>query len=110
MAFTRKRILERLQKSRLNDSQTALLSIVESNLNTIVSPFVKKMTSQFLNLTPMEIRIANLVREGKTNKEIAEFLTVSSHTVVTHRRNLRYKLGLRNKKTNLKSYLLSFTE
>ena len=99
--------LETLRRSRLGKDQSSLLGILESNLNDIASPFVRKMSSSYLNLTPMEIRIADLVREGKTNKEIAELLTVSVHTVITHRRNLRNKLGLRNKKTNLTSYLLS---
>lgn len=101
--------LERLQKSRLSEAQMTLVGLVESNINNIVSPFVRKLSSEFLNLTPMEIRVANLIKEGKTNKEIAELLTVSIHTIITHRKNLRYKLGLRNKKTNLRSYLLSLT-
>lgn len=102
--------LETLRQSRLGKDQAELLGILESNLNDIASPFVRNMSSSFLNLTPMEIRIAGLVKEGKTNKEIAELLTVSVHTVITHRRNLRNKLGLRNKKANLSSYLLSISE
>jgi DNA-binding response OmpR family regulator len=101
--------LERLQKSRLSEAQMTLVGLVESNINNIVSPFVRKLSSEFLNLTPMEIRVANLIKEGKTNKEIAELLIVSIHTIITHRKNLRNKLGLRNKKTNLRSYLLSLT-
>jgi DNA-binding CsgD family transcriptional regulator len=99
--------LQRLKKSRLDADQRALLSILESNLNNIVSPFASKLSSKFLGLTPMEIRAADLVKEGKTNKEIGEILCLSPNTVKFHRYNLRSKLGLKNRKKNLRSYLLS---
>jgi PAS domain S-box-containing protein len=102
--------LERLNKSRLNTDQRALVGILESNLNNIVSPFVGKLSSKFLALTPMEIRVADLVKEGKTNKDIAELLPVSKNTVLYHRYNIRTKLGLRNRKINLRSYLLSLAK
>jgi PAS domain S-box-containing protein len=101
---------ERLKKSRLDVNQTALVSILESNLNNIVSPFVGKLSSKFLALTPTEIRVADLVKEGKTNKDIAELLPISKNTVLYHRYNIRTKLGLRNRKINLRSYLLSLAK
>jgi PAS domain S-box-containing protein len=99
--------LQRLKKSRLDADQRALLSTLESNLNNIVSPFVSKLSSKFLGLTPTEIRVADFVKEGKTNKEIGEILCLSPNTVKFHRYNLRSKLGLKNRKKNLRSYLLS---
>ncbi len=100
--------LERLKKSRLVTEQTTLVSILESNLNNIISPFISKLSSKFFNLTPMEIRVANLVKEGRTNKEIAIILFISKNTVLFHRHNIRTKLDLKNKKINLASHLLSF--
>ena len=55
----------------------------------------------------MEIRVANLVKEGQTNKETAEILCLSKNTIMFHRYNIRCKLGLKNKKINLRSHLLS---
>jgi PAS domain S-box-containing protein len=99
--------LEKMKKSGLNERQETYRDIVESLLKEITSPFVRKLASQDLNFTPTEIQVANLVKEGKTTKEVAELLNSSTRAVEFHRENLRTKLGLKNKKTNLRSYLLS---
>jgi len=100
--------LDRLKKGRLTTDQQTLLRILESNLETITSPFIQKLTQRSLNLTPMEIRVAGLVKQGKTNEEIADFLCLSKNTILFHRHNVRTKLGIKNKKINLRSHLLSF--
>jgi len=97
----------KLQRSKLPQSQKTLLNILESNLNEIVSPFTRKLSSKYLNLTTTQIQVANLVKHGKTNKDISEILNVAGRTIAFHRENIRKKLGLTNKKTNLKTYLMS---
>ena len=57
------------------------------------------------SLTPSQARIANLVKFGKSSKEIAEALNLSVRTIETHRRKIRTKLGLNRHKTNLRSFL-----
>jgi PAS domain S-box-containing protein len=101
--------LEKLKMSRLDEQQKTHVSILESNLNDITSSFSHRLSSKYMNFTPAEIQIANLLRQGKTNKEIGELLNSSERTVAFHRGNIRRKLGLKNKKVNLKSYLLSFS-
>jgi len=98
---------EKIKKTKLDDQQRALLSIMESNINEIVSPFTRKMSLKYLNLTPTEIRIANLIRHGSSTKKIAEIMNVSPKTVETHRKNIRRKIGLDRKRANLRSHLLS---
>ena len=100
--------LERLKKSRLGTDQLTHISILESNLNNIISPFISRFSARNINLTPTEIRVANLVKEGKTNKEIAAFLCLSKNTILFHRYNIRKKLGIKNKKINLQAHLISF--
>jgi PAS domain S-box-containing protein len=100
--------IERLNKSRLNTNQKTLVNIMESNLKNIISPFISKLSSKYFNFTPTEIKVANLVKEGKTNKEIAELLCLSKNTILFHRHNIRGKLRLKNKKINLRSHLLSY--
>ena len=99
--------LKKMKQTRLDDSQMTYLSIMESNLNDILSPFLKGMSSGFLGFTPNEIQVANLVKQGKTTKEIAELLNLSTKTIEFHRDNIRKKLGIKNKKANLRTYLLS---
>jgi len=98
--------VEKLNNSRLNDRQMVYLNIIKSNLEDIIAPFLHQLYSKFSDLTPGEIQVAGLVRDGKTTKEIADLLNSSTGAVNFHRNNIRAKLGLRNTKTNLRSFLL----
>jgi PAS domain S-box-containing protein len=88
---------------------TVIVDIVESNLNEILSPFIKSMASRYANFTPKEIQIADLMKKGKTTKEISQILNLSPRTIDIHRYNIRRKLNINKKKVNLQSYLLSLT-
>ncbi|MEI8173999.1 MAG: LuxR C-terminal-related transcriptional regulator [Deltaproteobacteria bacterium] len=99
--------IERLKHSGLTPGQRNLTDIMEKNILEIVSPFLRNLSLRCMNLTPQEIQVAHLVKKGKTSKEIAELQNVSARTIDFHRENIRKKLGLRNKKKNLRSHLLS---
>ena len=48
------------------------------------------------SLTPRERQILKLVAEGKTSRDIAELLSISTRTVEHHRANLLKKLNINN--------------
>ena len=101
--------LEKLQTARLKPRERTLVEIVETHLKDIISPFLQQMANADLVLTPQEMQVAALIRDGKSSKEIASILIVSEATVNFHRKNLREKFGLKNKRVNLRAYLLSMT-
>jgi len=97
--------ITKLRTGTLSENQLVCVDMLESNLNEIISPFLQKLTLSDAHLTPAEIQVVNLIKNGKTSKEIAEFLHVSKHTIDTHRNNIRNKLRIDKKKVNLRSYL-----
>ncbi|MBT3312390.1 MAG: PAS domain S-box protein [Desulfobacterales bacterium] len=99
--------LSRLKSTNMSKAQKTLIEILESNINEITAPFTSKLSSEYLYFSPTEIQVANLVKNGKTNKEVAEVLGVTRRTIEFHRENIRKKLGLKNKKTNLKTFLMT---
>lgn len=99
--------VQALKKSRLGAKETDYVNIIETHLEGIVSPFLQKLSSKYVGLTPKEIQVASLVKEGKTSKEIADLLCVSTKAIHFHKANIRTKLGLKNTKVNLRSYLLT---
>ncbi|WP_319524584.1 PAS domain S-box protein [uncultured Desulfosarcina sp.] len=102
--------LGELETCKLESEARAYLNIVQTNLNDIVSQFSKTIFSKYIDLTPTEVRIADLIREGKNSKEIADMLALSPSSIQWHRKNVRQKLGLTNKKINLQSYLNALSE
>jgi PAS domain S-box-containing protein len=101
--------LEKLKMKKLGEKQRAYIGIIESNLNDIVSPFVHGLSSKLIKLSPTELQVSNLIKQGNTTKEIAEIMNLATSTIDFHRNNIRKKFGIKNKKTNLRTYLSSFS-
>jgi DNA-binding NarL/FixJ family response regulator len=49
-----------------------------------------------IKLSPRETTIVRMVSMGLTNRQIAEKLFLSTHTVMTHRKNISSKLGIKS--------------
>jgi PAS domain S-box-containing protein len=99
--------INELKSTLTEKSQQVYLETIKTNLSEITSSFSKKLSSLYHGLTPREIQIADFVRQGKSNKEMAYLLKISVSAVDFHRRNLREKLDIKGKKINLRSFLLS---
>ena len=99
--------LEKLKATPLNRHATAMLGVLEANLREIVSPFSQQLSAQSASLTQTEVQIANCIMQGMRSKEIAGLMKLSKGTIDFYRNNIRKKLGIRNQKANLQSYLLA---
>ena len=85
--------IENLKMTPIDSHQLNQLKILERNTSEIISPFLRTLSTKYPNLTPMEIKVINFIREGRTTKEMAEMLNASARTVEVHRDNIRKKTG-----------------
>jgi len=99
--------VEKLKSAQLKAKDKTLVEIIDTHLQDIITPLMQNLTNANILLTPQEMQVATLVKDGKTSKEIADVLIVSEATINFHRKNLRNKFGLTNKQTNLRAYLMS---
>jgi len=99
--------VEKLNHTLMSPVQTGYVEVIAANLKNVVSPFLRTLTAVHMDFTPREIEVANLVQEGKTAKEIAGLLNLSIRSVEFHKDNIRKKLGLSNKKINLRTHLMA---
>jgi len=97
--------LRKLKKRAEQKDHQELIRVLERNLSEVISPFSRKLTDPMQNLTPSEIQIASLIKQGASNKGISKLLNISIGTVTNHRNHIRKKLGLVNTKINLRSHL-----
>lgn len=100
-------ILPSLEKIKLNKNAKEYIEQHHKALEDLTSSFGRKISEVRIKLTPREIEVCNMVKNGLTNKEISKLLGIALHTVEKHRRMARNKLGLANKGVNLRSYLIS---
>lgn len=102
--------VERIRQCLTDPNALAYLEVVEAGLADIVSPFMRRMASTFANLTPAEIRVSHFIKQGRTTKEIADLLNLSTRTIEAYRNSIRKKMGIANRKVNLRSYLQPFED
>lgn len=99
--------LEKLKTTTLDSSQQTYVDIIDMSLKEIISPFAHTLSTKYVNLTPKEVQIANLIKQGKSTKEIAEIFELSKRTIDAHRNHIRRKLGLKKRGGNLRTHLLT---
>ena len=99
--------LENLEMKLADRQHKAYVDIIKTNLLQITAAFSRNLYEQFPSLTPREIQVVDFIKNGMVNKDIAELLGLSPRTVETYRDNIRIKLGIKNKRVNLRSHILS---
>ncbi len=99
--------LYKLKAQKLNPSQMYILSVIEQNLREVTSPFLRSVSSRYSKLTPREIEILVLIKEGHSTKEISRILNTSERTIDFQRNDIRKKLGISQTKTNLRSFIMT---
>ncbi len=98
-------IVEHLKALNVPEIQKHLLDTLDFSIKNITSYFGINIGRQGANLSPREIQICQMIREGKDSREIAKTMGVSYQTVIVHRKNIRKKLGIKKVKQNLATYL-----
>ncbi|MBD3168382.1 MAG: PAS domain S-box protein, partial [candidate division Zixibacteria bacterium] len=87
--------------TRINPSY---LQILKNGLEEL-SNSTGGILHQYSKLSPREIEVCNLIKNGSTSKEIAGTLNITIETVNKHRRTIRKKLGISKKDINLVTFL-----
>ncbi len=88
-------------------TQSKYIEMLKTNLEGITSQFVRHLSNSYHSLTPTEVTISNMIRNGMRTKEIAQTRGVSAATINRHRENIRRKLKITNDDVNLATYLQS---
>lgn len=65
-------------------------------IRDVVGTSVEPLPSESHELSERELDVLVLVARGFTNKEIAAELNISPHTVISHRKNIVHKTGIRS--------------
>ena len=93
-----------------NPTAESMLQLTRESVHRVTLPMVKKLTSVPIGLSPRELQIAHMIARGRPTKEIAASLNLALGTVEFYRDQLRRKLGIKNKKANLRTFLLNFDQ
>lgn len=76
----------------VNDNESDIINTI----NTFLSAQHEEKKAITNSLSQREIEVLRLIASGKINKEIAQELNISFNTVLSHRKNLTAKLGIKS--------------
>ena len=92
---------------QLSPDQTKYVDMLRTNLEELTSPFISQLSRSYRSMTPTEIAICNMIRNGMRTKEIADMRGTSQATINRHREKIRRKLKITNQDINLATFLQS---
>lgn len=90
--------------------QTTYITLLKKHLDELTSPFTNRLSKEYASLTPTEVEVCEMIRDGLSSKEIARTRHVSPATVAKQRERIRRKLGLAGTNTNLATHLSLFAK
>lgn len=102
--------LNNLRMTSLTNTQQAHLDVVFDRLDEIASGIGERLGYGVYSLSGREMEVAGHIIAGRSNKDIAEILNISVHSIESHRFSIRKKLGILGKRSNLRSHLLSLSK
>lgn len=94
-------------ENRINPDDRQYMILLRDCLMELGTPMVSSLEKRFSQLSPRELQVCNMIKNGLVTKEIAHLLRISCGTVFTQRKMIRRKLGVVNEKVSLVSYLRS---
>ena len=95
-------------EARASAEESGYITLLKRHLQEIASPFSSELSKKFATLTPTELQLCNMIRNGLPSKEIARIRSVSPATVSRQRESIRRKFGITNKDINLSTFLCTF--
>lgn len=105
-----KPLIRAMHQNRPNVAQTTWLNRLGDQVDELLESFSPRLDSLRFNLTPQELRVARLIRDGFSSRQIAVHQQISPRTVTTHRTHIRKKLGLTSRRRNLRTCLLAIPD
>lgn len=97
--------LNELESKLADRPERAYVQAIRANIGRLSTALPPTLAAHYLSLTPREQQVADLIRQGRTTKEIATLLGVSRRTVEFYRDAIRSKFGIKSRKVNLRTFL-----
>ena len=102
-------IMKPLNQTQILAAVDFALAKKEREKTRRLSHEIPNLPKAFIGFTAQELRVAEMIREGMEQNEIAHELGICTSTVNWHRKKIRRKLGIENTKIDLMVALRTLT-
>ncbi|MFT5207833.1 MAG: PAS domain S-box-containing protein [Candidatus Omnitrophota bacterium] len=100
-------LLKKLARKSQSTKEKKLIELIQKNLDDISGGFGENLSRKLYSLSPREIELCNMIKNGLSSKDIASLLNTSHSTVENQRNTIRKKLGISTQSVNLATFLES---
>lgn len=100
-------LIKKLARKCQSPQEKKLLELIGKNLEELSGGFGEKLTRRLYQLSPREIELCNMIKNGLSSKDIASLFNISYSTVENQRNSIRKKLGISTQTINLTTFLQS---